>query len=107
MPRFEMPNFYVKKFPNLPEFPLNWRDETSGILPTAVMAYLEDKASVEQIELVGNFIDYFIHAPVWDIQDNYFETELKDLRESSKKLTNRQEIHEWIHKAMEIGLDPL
>jgi hypothetical protein len=106
MPRFEMPKFYVETYPGLPAFPLNWRDEQSGVLPAAVMAYLENKATGEQLELVANFINYYIHAPVWDIPDNAFEDELKQLRESSKTLKTQQEIHEWIYKSMDIGLDP-
>lgn len=105
MSNFKFPDFYVTKYPGLPAFPLNWRDETSGVLPSAVFAYLEDKATAEQLKLVAAYIEYYIQAPVWDIEDNAFEEELKALRESSKNLKTRQEIHDWIFQAMKIGLD--
>lgn len=100
---FKIPKIYVSPTGG----PLYWRNETSGVLPAAVWAYLNESATGEQLELLGNYLEYYIHAPCWDIPGNAFADELEELRQSSKTLRARQEIHDWIFRALDIGIDPL
>jgi hypothetical protein len=91
-------------------FPLHWRDEISGRLAKAVHAYLlnrTDNLTVtdEQIVLLRGYLRYYIHAPCWEWPE--FRQELSSLRSAVGELDTATEIDEWIHKALEIGLDPL
>lgn len=87
--------------------PLYWRDEVSGVLTTAVLAYLNDTASDASLKLLADYLEYYIHAPCWDIPGNAFADELAELRRSSKTMQTAEEIDDWISRAMDIGIDPL
>jgi hypothetical protein len=90
--------------------PFYWEDEVSGELRKAVHAYLDHAIdgkpfTAPQIELVRDYLQHWINAPCWDAPA--FEAELKDLRETVRTLRTAESIHDWIHKALEIGMDPL
>jgi len=87
--------------------PMYWRNEQSGVLPAAVWSYLHHTATEQQLSLLREYLEYYIHAPCWDIPDNAFLEELEELRQSSKTMRTTKEIHDWIFRALEIGIDPL
>jgi hypothetical protein len=102
MNNFQMPQIYL-----LPTGgPLYWRNEQTGVLTAAVFAYLNRDPTGDQLELVRKYLEYYIHAPCWNVVDS-FEDELEELRRSSKTIKTYGEIHDWIFRALEIGIDPL
>ena len=95
--------------------PLYWRDEVTGVLSSAIWNFINSNASTgadvmptaRQLKIVQEYLEYYIHAPCWDIPDNAFADELEELRQSSKRMRTEKEIHDWIFRALEIGIDPL
>ncbi len=101
-----MPSAYVHPLGT----PLYWRDEQSGELGLAIDAYLLNRhagATITdgQITLLRDYLEYWVNAPCW--RSEGIEKEMKDLRKSVRELDSATEIDEWIHKALEIGMDPL
>ena len=93
--------------------PLNWQNEVSGRLEKAVMAYLNQTPTPEQLKIVIAYIQYHIHAPCWLESspfgkiDEDMVIEINSLRTQSLNLTSLKDVNQYIHKALEIGLDPL
>lgn len=81
--------------------PFYWADESTD-LPAAVNAFLAGQATPAQLARVVQYLDYYIQAPVWRGDDA-----LDDLRRRAPGLTTADEISAWIHRCLEIGLDPL
>lgn len=100
---FEMPNFYLPPTGG----PLYWRDEQSGVLPAAVWAFINKTADDEQLKIFQEYLEYYIHAPCWNLPGNPFAGELEELRQSSKTMRTEAEIFAWIFKALDIGIDPI
>jgi hypothetical protein len=94
--------------------PLRWQDEISGVLPTAMKAFInhKDKAddcTTEHLEIVRRYCEYYINAPCFIT--NPAEGE-EDLKASIKQLATiepltPQDLDAWLWKALEIGIDPL
>lgn len=93
--------------------PLNWRDDVTGQMGAAVMAYLNQKLTDEQLNLVISYVQYHIHAPCFLEQSPFGEmdeemaSEIKLLRKRSLELKTIEDINEYINQAMNIALDPL
>jgi hypothetical protein len=92
--------------------PFYWRDETSGELVAAVNAYLDNRIehkpiTAGHIALVRDFLAHYINAPCWDSCADAFGVELNWLRTRVNDLNSPEKIQRWIHKATEIGMDPL
>jgi hypothetical protein len=90
--------------------PFYWQDEVTGELPRAVRAYLDHVVDGEpitdkQLALLRDYLDHWVCAPCWD--SPVLEAELRHLRGSIRHLTSVAEIGDWIHQALEIGMDPL
>lgn len=90
--------------------PFFWRDEASGELNDAVMAYLNNRIEGQtvtdaQIVLVRDYLAHYIGAPCWD--DSGFEMEMAHLRSTVRELDSATEIQEWIRQCLDIGMDPL
>jgi hypothetical protein len=102
MSDFEIPQIYLPPTGG----PLYWRNEQSGVLAAAVKAFIQKRAAADQLKLVAQYIEYYIHAPCWNQAATCFADELAHLRESSKSLLNEHDIFVWIFKALEIGIDP-
>jgi hypothetical protein len=101
-----MPDFYKPPL----GLPFYWEDEVSGELRKAIHAYLDHATDGKpftdaQLELMRDYLEHWINAPCWNSE--VFESELKHLRESAKTLRTAEQIHDWIHEALEIGMDPL
>ncbi len=93
--------------------PLTWRDDITGQLQAAFMAYLNHTPAPEQLQLVIAYLQYHIHAPCWletwplDGLDDEIRAEIMALRELSLMLKTIDDVHQYLRRAMEIGLDPL
>jgi len=93
--------------------PFNWQDEASGQLMQAVMAYLRQEPTPEQLQLVIKYLQYYIHAPVWldgaviGPIDPEIVAEIVALRELSLKMTNLAEVNQYIYRALRVAIDPL
>ncbi|MCL4296305.1 MAG: hypothetical protein KJ077_11275 [Anaerolineae bacterium] len=93
--------------------PLNWQDDVTGRLRAAVMDYLNQKPTDEQLKLVIAFVQHHIHAPCWleaspfGEVDEEMAAEIKALRELSLTLVSLKDVNQFINRAIGIGLDPL
>ena len=88
--------------------PLRWQDEQS-VLPSAVTAYFNNKASDEQIKLVRQYLEYYIKAPCWsaNIATEEDKVNFNKLIERVEALKTTQEILDWIYACLDWGIDPL
>ena len=88
--------------------PLRWQDEQS-VLPSAVTAYSNNKASDDQIKLVRQYLEYYIKAPCWsaNIATDEDKENFKKLIERVETLKTTQEILDWIYECLDWGIDPL
>lgn len=94
--------------------PLYWRDESSGELPSAVDAYMKNRiggppCTKPQLDLICDFILYFIHAPCWmnNLHDNDdMLAELQQLQERAHTLASAESVAAWTEEATHLGLDP-
>jgi hypothetical protein len=94
--------------PNAPKF---WRNETSGVLEPAIMAYLGGGPMTEsQVMLVRLYVLQWINSPVWNENPaitDYGRAELKALRDQAEAIRTRADLREWFHIALDEGIDPL
>ena len=92
--------------------PLVWRDDMSGKLREIVLAYLERRASQNQIEILIKYMIYYFHAPCWiettpaDFDPEYTE-EIRKLRSKSLETKTIKDLDELIEIALDLGIDPL
>lgn len=98
--------------------PFYWRDEQSGELGSAVLAYTGFMAgmvrgvSPGELELVADYCRYYIAAPCW-MQSAWEHgnaeaiATVQRLFDLAQTLTTAQDIATWIRACLEIGLDPL
>lgn len=103
-----MPNFYVPPLGG----PLNWGDEQSGELPFAVLAFMQYKKDIDpqRLELVRQYLDYYIHAPCWDANPHHDDETREALhlaREVIRNAKTYEEIHAFLHACLKMGIDPL
>jgi hypothetical protein len=100
--------------------PLNWHDEESGVLRHAVLklvrflghgrTVLTPEPDPDELELLGDYIRYYIAAPCWDANphaDDSDRAELAALREESKSLDDCPKIKTFLGHCLKLGLDPL
>ncbi len=95
--------------------PLNWRVEVSGVLPAAVNAYLNnriDRTALDEIqfEIVRVFMEHYINAPCWTEScspDEEMAADLATLRRDVLTLRTPDQMAVWIHRCLDIGVDPL
>jgi hypothetical protein len=105
------PALYVKRG-TVEGMPLYWRDDVTGRLPAAVMAYLNHKPTPEQLGLVIKYIQHHIHAPCF-LEKSPFEVidelaeEIRALRALSLELKTIQDVNQYIHRALAWALDPI
>jgi hypothetical protein len=84
--------------------PLYWRNEQSGELRAAVMAYLnqQNQLTEEQFRLVRAYLRYWVFAPCWHDCGG----QLAELRESVEAIHRAEEITPWLLKALDLCIDP-
>lgn len=90
--------------------PFYWKDEQSGVLPAAIIAFSLHRTggpppTDEQMEIVCAWMRYYIHAPCW--QDPDQDGTLERLRTDAFNLRTSDDVAGWISRCLEIGLDPL
>lgn len=100
--------------------PHYWRTETSGLLPNAIKAYLANRTenapiSTNDCDLVKAYLRHWVNAPVWErlplpgpeALDKAHKKHLIRLRDAAACLTDADSIAEWLHVALDFGIDPL
>lgn len=91
--------------------PKFWRAEVTGELGRAVELYLHGRPMTKRdIALMRFYLRQWIDSPVWDqcpSHDAESLAELAGLRETARMLFTAADIHAWLHRAMDIGIDPL
>ena len=93
--------------------PLNWQDDITGRMKAAVMAYLDQKPTADQLRIVICYIQHHIHAPCWletppwGEVDKEMADEIRALRALSLKLKTTQDVNRFINRALKIAIDPL
>ncbi|NEQ29666.1 MAG: hypothetical protein F6K04_01495 [Leptolyngbya sp. SIO4C5] len=96
--------------PNPTGCPLYWRNEESGQLAPAITAYIQNKATPEELAIVKTYFEHWIKAPCWD-ENPYLsaktKAELDQLREAIASAETLDDLHQWQNKALEAGHDPL
>lgn len=108
----KLPNIY-RTAGSITGLPLNWQDEVSGVLPAAVTAYLNnriDGTTIDemQLELVRAFMQHYIEAPCWNhMRDGDESATLDSLRKDVLTIRTPEEMGQWIHRCLDIGIDPL
>ncbi len=91
--------------------PLRWQDDVTGVLPAAVLAFLDFSLGVnvaftaEQLDLVRDYCQYYINAPCWNTTD--MEAAFVELRERIIGVQAVEELDKWLHDCLDIGIDPL
>jgi hypothetical protein len=95
-----MPDHYVQPYGT----PYYWGVETSGVLPAAVMAYLEGRESPSQLRLTIDYCAYLIRAPCWRSDPSQA---LEDLRRTIARVTTRAGLAAWLCQCLALGIDPL
>ena len=79
-----------------------WRDETSGVLRPAVIAYLDGgDMTPEHIAAMRAYLRQWI-AGFW-----FGEDEIEALRAAIDGLVTRAAITAWLNRAIDLGIDPL
>ena len=103
------PNNYKREVGLAKGLPVNWRDDVTGKLPTAVYAFYDNKADDEHINLIIQYIQHHIHAPCWYEYNPYYEDALYilELRKNSMQLRTSADIKAYLIEAMDNALDPL
>ena len=89
-----------------------WRQEVSGVLQPVVERYLTDRESMSlhDIALMRVYVRQWIVSPVWDANpslDGCSRAELERLRKAVDDIRTVADIHDWLHQALDIGIDPL
>jgi hypothetical protein len=91
--------------------PRYWRDETGRELRPAIERYLSNQElTASDIVVIRAYLQQSIDSPAWDLnphQDRESAAGLQRLRESAARIQGREDIHQWIHEALDIGIDPL
>jgi hypothetical protein len=91
--------------------PNYWMWETSGVLRSAVVAYLEGgELGPEHIVALRAYCRQWIMSPVWDKNPHAGPEEkawLAWMRDDVDELTTRTAIVRWLRQAEEQGMDPL
>ena len=98
--------------PDHPLAPKYWRNETSGVLATAIMRYLErrEALTVRDIALIRAYIVQWIDSPVWEANPHMHDEErchLTALRREAREVSTVALLDAWIDEALRQGHDPL
>jgi hypothetical protein len=93
------------------DLPGYWMHETSGVLRSAVEAYLTGNIMTpDQVAAMRAYLRQWIGSPRWDENPHATESDrekLETLRRFIDTLTSRQTIEVWLFSAIEMGMDPL
>ena len=94
--------------------PLSWRDEVTGTLPAAVMAYLDNRIDGKglknsELQTVREYMEHYINAPCWNhMNENQdLADELAALRRDVLIIETADHMGIWISRCLDVGIDPL
>lgn len=92
-----------------PQAPRFWRHEVSGVLERPITRFLKNGGlSADDILLIRAYLRQWIDSPLWDIDiDDDGRRDLAELRTLARLILTRRDIHQWIDKAVGLGMDPL
>jgi hypothetical protein len=99
----KVPAFYVPPL----NTPLYWGNEQSGMMRDAVAAYYNGAMSGSQVELLREYLIYYINAPCWQVAEEEQE-KFKKLKQEATTLTTVEQFNHWLYECLvSFGLDPL
>ena len=104
------PSSYVVQFQGIGATPLNWQNEQTGVLRGAIMAYLNQAQTVQQLRLVIAYVQHYIHAPCWAdivVDEPDRQQALEQLQKSSMALLTVSDVNQWLGESVKFGVDPL
>ena len=94
--------------------PLYWHNCTHPAIPQAIQAYLEQRATAQQLKFVIAYLQHLIHAPCWleafpssNGPAATTATEIAALRQFSLTMTTVEQVNHFINRALDINIDPL
>ncbi len=101
---FKMPDLYQSG-----GTPLQWQDDVSGVLPTAVKTFFQwsgyqQPLTPGHLQMIREYCRYYINAPCWQIGG--MEQQFAELRQRVTHLQTSEEIETWCLDALEVGIDP-
>ena len=86
-------------------YPVYWRDETSGVLEEAVQNFLSaEKLQPKNLERLKVYFAQWVNAPEWQAED---PLALERLRDQIYEVSNKKELVAWLDRALLLGIDPL
>lgn len=93
-----------------------WQGRNKELVVAAVRRYFDlalypgiTPLTTDEIDILRQFLMYFIYAPCWAsnvAHDQEMTADLNNLRSFAGKIVTIEEIHEFIHEAATLGLDP-
>jgi hypothetical protein len=87
--------------PDHPQAPKFWMAETSGVLLPSVERFLLGKdLDSQDIANLRAYIRQWIFSPVWEGPD------IDSLRDMVDSITSKAQLHLWVKRALEEGIDP-
>jgi len=94
-----------------PDAPKFWRFESSGVLAPAIERYLKNETlTIRDVTLIRRYFEQWINSTVWDQNPNHdaeSRAELARLRKTAAAIATARDIRDWVHEALDIGVDPL
>ncbi|MEH1882476.1 hypothetical protein [Nostoc sp.] len=86
--------------------PLNWKDETSGVLPRVVFKFFSShQLTPDEISLIAEYCQHYINAPCWQVSEEA-TSYLAALRQAATLISSVDDLSEWINACLEIAIDP-
>ena len=90
--------------------PLRWQDDITGRLPEAMQAYLANRMSQhslsqEDFALVRAYLEYLVNAPCWNECEG--GRPLTRARRAIRRVQTPEELGVWIHRLLNLGIDPI
>jgi|SRR5579884_2916280 len=99
----KIPAFYAPPL----NTPLYWGNEQSGMMRDAVAAYYNGAMSGSQVELLREYLTYYINAPCWQVAEEERE-KFDQLKQATTTLTTVDQFSHWLYECLaSFGLDPL
>jgi len=92
--------------------PKYWRDETGGVLASAIYLFLNEpeKLTVGMIAYIRAYFIQWVESPAWDMNPSHDDASragLAAIRASARQIRTVKDIRKWIHAALDMGIDPL
>jgi len=84
-----------------------WMNEASGVLRPVVEKYiLGGDLDAQEVATMRAYLRQWIMSPAWDMNPHGSD-ELQGLRDMIDSLHSTAQIHTWLDRALDAGIDPL